>query len=336
MSADKHDSKVSAPPAAAPWLSVVLPCYNESEVILETHRRVTAVCQATGRPYELIVVNDGSGDDTLAKLAQLAKSDPQLVVVNLSRNHGHQAALSAGLHFTRGERILIMDADLQDPPELLPEMLKQMDGGADVVYAQRRTRFGDAPLKRFFCAVYYRLLRWLADTHIPLDTGDFRLISRRVRDLIVAMPERQRFIRGMVSWVGFRQEPILYDRDARFAGQTKYPFSKLFSLAVDGILSSTCKPLRFALPVGIAAITVSFIFGAYALFSWIFVSRTPQGWASLLSAVALFGGFQLVVLGILGEYLGRIYEQTRGRPMFLVESVIRSGEEPPPPSLPPR
>ena len=317
-------------PTSDPWLSVVLPCYNESEVINETHRRVTAVCAAVGRPYELIVVNDGSRDETLPKLRQLTNRDPRLVVVNLSRNHGHQLALSAGLHFTRGERILIMDADLQDPPELLPDMLKQMDTGVDVVYAQRRTRFGDAPLKRLFCAVYYRLLHWLADAHIPLDTGDFRLITRRVRDLIVAMPERQRFIRGMVSWVGFRQEPILYDRDARFAGQTKYPFSKLVALAVDGILSSTCKPLRFALPVGIAAISMSVIFGAYAIFSWLFVSRTPQGWASLMAAVAFFGGAQLVVLGILGEYLGRIYEQTRGRPVFMVELVLHTSEDPSP------
>jgi polyisoprenyl-phosphate glycosyltransferase len=312
-----------------PWLSVVLPCYNEAEVIAETHRRVSAVCAATGKSYELIVVNDGSTDATLARLKQLAKTDPHLVVINLSRNHGHQAALSAGLHFTRGSRILIMDADLQDPPELLPDMMQKMDQGADVVYAQRRTRFGDAPLKRFFCAVYYRLLHWLADTHIPLDTGDFRLISGRVRDLIVTMPERQRFIRGMVSWVGFRQEPILYDRDARFAGETKYPFSKLVALAVDGILSSSAKPLRFALPVGLAAISLSVVFGVYALVSLLFVSKTPQGWASTMAAIAFFGGFQLVVLGILGEYLGRIHEQTRGRPMFLVESVIRATDEPP-------
>ena len=322
-------SPVSAPfadAAASPWLSVVLPCYNEGEVIVETHRRVAAVCRAIGRSYELIVVNDGSRDDTLAKLRELSKTDPNLVVVNLSRNHGHQLALSAGLHFATGERIMIMDADLQDPPELLPEMFKLMDTGVDVVYAQRRTRFGDSLLKRVFCAIYYRLLRWLADTHIPLDTGDFRLITKRVRDLIVAMPERQRFIRGMVSWVGFRQEPILYDRDARFAGETKYPFSKLLALAVDGILSSSSKPLRFALPVGVLAISVSFIFGVYAVISWFFVSRTPQGWASLMAAVAFFGGSQLVVLGILGEYLGRIYEQARGRPMFMVESVMRCSQ----------
>jgi dolichol-phosphate mannosyltransferase len=317
-----------------PYLSVVLPCYNESEVIVETHRRVTAVCVQLGRPYELIVVNDGSRDDTWAKLLQLAKTDRQLVAINLSRNHGHQTALSAGLHFARGDRVLIMDADLQDPPELLPEMLLQMDAGIDVVYAQRRSRLGDAPLKRLFCAAYYRLLRWLAGAHIPLDTGDFRLISRRVRDLIVSMPEQHRFIRGMVSWVGFRQEPILYDRDARFAGESKYPFRKLVALAVNGILSSSSKPLKFALPLGTVAVCASLALGLYALFSHFFVSRTPQGWTSLLCAVAFFGGVQLMVLGILGEYLGRIYEQSRGRPLFLVDQVYRSSSPPeaPPPT----
>jgi glycosyltransferase involved in cell wall biosynthesis len=315
---------VSPSPQPGPWLSVVLPCYNESEVIGETYRRLTAVCGQIGRPYELILVNDGSSDETWPKMLRLTESDPLVVAINLSRNHGHQTALSAGLHFTCGERILIMDADLQDPPELLPAMLQQMDAGADVVYAQRRSRPGDAPVKRLFCAVYYRLLRWLASTHIPLDTGDFRLISRRVRDVIVAMPERQRFIRGMVSWVGFRQEPILYDRDARFAGESKYPLHKLMALAIDGILSSSCKPLKLALPLGVGAVLSSLAFGVYALVSHFFISKTPQGWSSLLCAIAFFGGLQLIVLGVLGEYIGRIHEQIRGRPLFLVDAVVRS------------
>jgi dolichol-phosphate mannosyltransferase len=332
MNDARSSAQASPAPAGAPWLSVVLPCYNEGEVIEETYRRVSAVCRGISRPYELIAVNDGSRDETWPKLLRLAESDPQLVAVNLSRNHGHQLALSAGLHFARGERILIMDADLQDPPELLPAMLRQMDAGADVVYAQRRSRPGDAPFKRLFCALYYRLLRWLADTHIPLDTGDFRLISRRVRDLIVAMPEGQRFIRGMVSWVGFRQESILYDRDARFAGASKYPFHKLLALAIDGILSSSCKPLKFALPLGAAAMISSLAFGLYVLFSHYFVSKTPQGWSSLLCAVAFFGGLQLIVLGVLGEYISRIHEQTRGRPIFVVDAVVRSnGQESEPP-----
>jgi len=309
-----------------PWLSVVLPCFNESEVIAETHRRVNAVCRSIGRPHEIVIVNDGSSDNTWSKLLSLAATDPQLVAVNLSRNHGHQIALSAGLHYARGERILIMDADLQDPPELLPEMLSKMDGGIDVVYARRRSRPGDSLSKRLFCAIYYRLLKRFADTYVPLDTGDFRLISRRVRDLIVAMPERQRFIRGMVSWVGFRQEPVLYDRDARFAGETKYPPCKLLALAVDGVISSSLKPLSFAMVMGAIAVGLSTVFGAYALISWLFVGKTPQGWTSLFFTVVMLGGVQLLALGVLGEYLGRIFEQVRGRPLFMVETVVRANQ----------
>ena len=307
-----------------PYLSVVLPCYNEGQVIRETHRRVTAVCRDVGKDYEIIVVNDGSSDNTGGELRRLTEEDPYLVVVNLSRNYGHQLALSAGLHFARGERVLIMDADLQDPPELLPEMLRKMDEGVEVVYAQRRSRPGDSPAKRVVCALFYRLLDKLADTRIPLDTGDFRLISRRVCDLIVGMPERHRFIRGMVSWVGYRQEAILYDRDARFAGETKYPLRKLVALAVDGIISSSLKPLAYATLIGSVTAVVGFLLLLYALGSWLFVGQTPHGWTSLLISVVLLGGLQLLMLGLIGEYIGRIYEQTRGRPMFLVESVVRS------------
>ncbi len=317
---------ISSPDSAAPYLSIVLPCHNESQVIHETHRRVTAVCRGLDQPYEIIVVNDGSTDGTWAELLRLTREDPHLVAVNLSRNHGHQLALSAGLHFARGQRILIMDADLQDPPELLPGMLRKMDEGVDVVYAKRRSRPGDSTAKRLICALFYRLLDKLADTRIPLDTGDFRLISRRVCDLIVAMPERHRFIRGMVSWVGYRQVPILYDRDARFAGETKYPLGKLLALAVDGIISSSLKPLAFATVIGSITAVIGLLLLFYALSSWLFVGRTPQGWTSLLITVVLMGGLQLLMLGLMGEYLGRIHEQMLGRPMFLVESVVRSDD----------
>jgi polyisoprenyl-phosphate glycosyltransferase len=304
-------------------LSVVLPAYNEEAVIQETHRRTDAVCRSVGKPYEIIIVNDGSRDGTWPALVELAQRHPTVVAVNLSRNHGHQLALSAGLHFARGERVLIMDADLQDPPELLPRLMETMDNGADVVYAQRRSRPGDAPLKRLFCAVFYRLLARLSDAPIQLDAGDFRLMSRRVVDLLRSMPERQRFIRGMVSWVGYRQEAIFYDRDARFAGETKYPFRKLVALAVDGVVSSSLKPLAFATVVGGFAAAVGCALLFYALASWWFVGRTPQGWTSLLIAVVLMGSLQLLMLGILGEYLGRIYAQTRGRPMFMVDQVVQ-------------
>jgi dolichol-phosphate mannosyltransferase len=272
------------------------------------------------------VVNDGSTDGTWAELMRLTQEDQRVVAVNLSRNHGHQLALSAGLHFARGQRVLIMDADLQDPPELLPEMLRKMDQGLDVVYAQRRSRPGDSGMKRLFCAVFYRLLDKLAEARIPLDTGDFRLISRRVCDLLVAMPERHRFIRGMVSWLGYRQEPVFYDRDARFAGETKYPLRKLIRLAVDGIISSSLKPLAFATVIGSISASIGLLMLVYVLYSWLFVGKTPQGWASLLITVVFMGGLQLMVLGVMGEYLGRIHEQMRGRPMFLVESVVRAEE----------
>jgi glycosyltransferase involved in cell wall biosynthesis len=305
-------------------LSVLLPAYNEALVIDETYKRVLKVCDEIGVPYEIIVVDDGSTDETWSRLEDISKNDGNLVAVKLSRNHGHQLALSAGLNFTNGNFILIMDADLQDPPELLPQMITKMRSGAEVVYAQRASRLGDPILKRIFCALYYRLLKKLTDIYIPLDTGDFRLISRRVRDIIVAMPERQRFIRGMVSWVGFKQESIIYDRDARFAGETKYPVSKLVSLAIDGIISSSMKPLAIALPIGFIAVFSSAIFAGYVILSWLAAGHPPQGWTSLLLAIVFLGGIQLLVLGILGEYIGRVFEQTRSRPMFLVDQIIKN------------
>jgi len=257
-------------------------------------------------------------------MLQLAQSDPLMVVVDLSRNHGHQLALSAGLHFCTGERVLIMDSDLQDPPELLPQMLDVMDQGADVVYAQRRSRPGDEPLKRLACAIFYRLLNRLSERPIPLDTGDFRLISRRVADLILQMPERHRFIRGMVSWVGFSQVAFLYDRDKRFAGESKYPFGRLLRLALDGIVTSSTRPLALASYGGLVFAGISLAFIAYALYSWLFIGKTPQGWASLMIVVTLLGSTQLFVLGIIGQYIGRVHEQIRGRPLFIVKNVVRA------------
>ena len=215
--------------AERPYLTFLLPCYNEGTVLAETYRRVKLVGDALGKRYEIVLVNDGSSDDTLAQMLQLAQRDPALVIVNLSRNHGHQLALSAGLHYCAGDRVLILDADLQDPPELLPQMLALMEQGADVVYAQRRSRPGDAWMKRLACAVFYRVLSRLSEIPIPLDSGDFRLISRRVLEVLLQMPERHRFLRGMVSWVGFRQVPFPYDRDKRFAGTTKYPLGRLLA-----------------------------------------------------------------------------------------------------------
>jgi len=308
-----------------PVVSIVLPCLNESQVLTETVRRVSEVCRALLCTSEIVLVNDGSLDDTWSIMQRLAAADATIVAVNLSRNHGHQLALSAGLWAARGDRILIMDADLQDPPELLPEMLQMMDRGVDVVYAQRRTRYGDSLSKRIFCSIYYRIAARLADRPAPLDTGDFRLISRRIRDLLVEMPERSRYIRGMVSWLGFRQEPVFYDRDARFAGETKYPFTQLLSLAMNGILSTSVRPLAVAWLLGGIAMILCGLFLLYALASWIFVGTTPQGWTSLMFAIIFMGGIQMLMLGVIGEYLGRLVNQSRMRPMFLVDSIVRNG-----------
>ena len=318
-------SEVSFGSRERPYLTFLLPCYNEAAVLPETYRRINAVAKALQKSYEIVLVNDGSRDDTLARMLELAQRDPALVVVNLSRNHGHQLALSAGLHFCCGERVLIMDADLQDPPELLPAMLALMEQGADVVYAQRRSRPGDELMKRLACAVFYRLLSRLSELPIPLDSGDFRLISRRVLDLILQMPERHRFLRGMISWVGFRQVPFLYDRDKRFAGTTKYPFGRLLRLALDGVVASSTRPLALASYAGLLFAAAGFVLIIYALYSWWKVGQTPQGWTSLMIVVTVLGSVQLFVLGIIGQYLGRMHEQARGRPLFVVDSVYRSG-----------
>ncbi len=315
---DKHNAAIGSP-----QLSFLLPCYNEGAVLEETYRRVKAVAENLGRSYEIVLVNDGSSDDTLTRMCLLAGLDQFLVIVNLSRNFGHQLALSAGLHYCRGERVLIMDADLQDPPELAPQMMTLMDQGAEVVYAQRRTRPGDQTAKRIACAVFYRLLSKLSEWPIPLDTGDFRLISRRVVEVILRMPERHPFLRGMVSWVGFRQVPVYYDRDARFAGETKYPLGRLIKLALDGIMASSTKPLALASYAGILCAGASLMLIVYALYSWLMGGKTPQGWTSLMIVITLLGSGQLFVLGIIGQYLGRAFEQLRGRPQFVVQEVIK-------------
>lgn len=305
-----------------PFLSVVAPCYNEEDVLPEFYRRTTAVCTELGLPYELVLVNDGSRDATWEQMRSFSRTDPNLVCVNLARNHGHQLALSAGLSVCRGKRILVIDADLQDPPELLPDMLSIMDDGADVVYGQRRRRPGESVFKRWTAAAFYRLLNKLASVPIPRDTGDFRLMSRRVVDTLLAMPERHRFIRGMVSWIGYRQEPLLYDRDPRFAGETKYPLRKMLKLAADGITAFSIVPLRLASWLGIVTSLAGAAFSLAALIAWL--GNGPAGWLGLVAVLMLLGGAQLIGLGIMGEYVGRLYEESKGRPLFLIDNIITS------------
>ena len=304
-------------------LSIVVPCFNEQDSLPEFHRRMSAAAGATGEAYEIVFVDDGSSDRTWEVLRALSATDPTVVAVKLSRNHGHQLALTAGLTQCRGERVLVIDADLQDPPELLGAMLAMLDAGADVVYGQRRSRAGETRFKTATAAVFYRLLRRLVEIDIPLDAGDFRLMSRRALDVLNAMPEHHRFIRGMVSWIGLRQVPILYDRDARYAGETKYPLRKMIRFALDAITGFSVAPLRLASVLGGVAAALSLLLMIYTLGSWLLGHTTP-GWTSLSSIVLLIGSVQLMVLGIIGEYLGRLYIEAKRRPLFVIETVVAS------------
>jgi dolichol-phosphate mannosyltransferase len=285
---------------------------------------VSAVAVAQDGTYEIVLVDDGSRDRTWELMQELAAANPHVVCMKLSRNHGHQLALTAGLSACRGKRVLILDADLQDPPELLPKMMELMDQGAEVVYGQRRQRAGESRRKLVTAALFYRLINRLTDVRIPRDTGDFRLISRRVLDVFLAMPERQRFVRGMIAWLGFRQVAVLYDRDARYAGETKYPFKKMVRLAIDAVTSFSTRPLTLASLLGVAFGLSSFLLLAYTLISWAFLGPVP-GWTSQMVVITLLGGIQLIVLGIQGEYLGRLFEQAKGRPLFLIEEVVGGG-----------
>ena len=312
-----------------PRLSVVIPCMNEELGLPELYRRVTKACRdAVDGDYEVVLVNDGSTDGTWAGMHMLAEQDGHLILVNLARNHGHQLALTAGLSISRGQRVLILDGDLQDPPELLSPMMRLMDEGADVVYGQRRHRAGETFIKTFTARVFYRLLQRLTDVTIPPDTGDFRLMSRRAVDTLKRMPEQHRFIRGMVSWIGFRQVPLLYDRDERYAGETKYPLSKMIRFALDAITGFSILPLRLASILGVVTGFLSLIILVYAIVGWA-LGRTVEGWTSLLAVILIIGSAQLLVLGVIGEYLGRLYIQTKQRPLFVIDEIYRQGARQP-------
>src|SRR5215468_2335462 len=333
MTTQRHDAahqqsllqrSFDEPAGDSPALSVVAPCYNESESLPELHRRVSQVCRdQVGDSYELVLINDGSADGTWSSIRSLAETDPHIVGVNLSRNYGHQLALSAGLSICRGRRILIIDSDLQDPPELLPQMMTLMDQGADVVYGQRENRLGETWFKRASAALFYRLLKRLVDIEIPLDAGDFRLMSRRALDVLNAMPEQHRFIRGMVSWIGLDQRPVVYRRDKRFAGETKYPLRRMLKFAVDAITGFSIQPLRAAVHLGVLLGLGSLALLLITLYGWL-AGETVTGWTSLMTVILLLGSVQLLVLGVIGEYLGRLYLESKHRPLFVIDRVVRS------------
>ncbi|MEA3051843.1 MAG: polyisoprenyl-phosphate glycosyltransferase [Sphingomonadales bacterium] len=305
-----------------PSLSIVVPCYNEEACLAELHGRLTAAARdAAGEDYEIVLVNDGSRDRSWEMMRSLSASDPRLVAINLSRNHGHQLALTAGLDLCSGARILIIDADLQDPPELLSPMLAEMERqSADVVYAVRRARAGETAFKRGTAKLFYRLLSRLAEIEIPLDTGDFRLMSRRSLDALLSLPEQARFIRGMVAWVGFRQVPIAYDRAERHAGQSKYPLSKMVRFALDAVTGFSTAPLRMASHIGLWLVAASVLLLGYIAIGF-FTGSAIQGWTSLMLVVVVLGAAQMFVLGMIGEYLGRLYMESKHRPLYIVAEI---------------
>jgi dolichol-phosphate mannosyltransferase len=307
-------------------LSVVVPCYNEEAVLRATHERLTSVLAGMSTlDYELIFVNDGSRDDTQLILTQLQLVDPHVRVLLLSRNFGHQIAVTAGLEEAGGDAVVIIDADLQDPPEVIPQMVALWREGSEVVYGLRIDRQGESTFKLWTAKVFYRLINRLSETKMPFDAGDFRLLDRRVVDVINSMPERARFLRGMVSWAGFRQVSLPYERAARHAGESKYPLTKMISFAMDGIISFSLVPLKVAIWTGFLAIWIAVAGIIVAIVDRILEKNLTRGWASLFVAVLFMGGVQLVSLGIIGEYLGRIYTEVKRRPLYVVQERLGFG-----------
>jgi dolichol-phosphate mannosyltransferase len=306
-------------------LSVVAPIFNERESVEELLRRL-AVALAPLGDYEIVLVDDGSTDGSWETLRQLALHDDHLRLLRLSRNFGHQIALTAGLDAARGDAVVLIDGDLQDPPEVIPQLVARWEEGFDVVYAVREQRDGESRLRLLAIALYYRALRRMAATDIPADTGDFRLLSRRAVDSLARMPERARYLRGMTSWIGFRQVGVTYRRDARYAGASKYPLRKLIRLASDGIASFSVTPIRLLTRLGVVMIVFCAGVLAWTLYTRFFTHDAPQGWTSVLAVVLLLGGVQMVGMGIVGQYIARIFEETKQRPLYFVAEMIERGE----------
>jgi dolichol-phosphate mannosyltransferase len=304
-------------------ISVVVPCFDEAPVIRETHARLVATLERLVEArFEILYVDDGSRDGTLSTLRAMQQSDERVRVISLSRNFGQQIAVTAGLEHAAGDAVALIDADLQDPPEVILEMVERWRAGVDVAYGVRTEREGETLLKLWTAKVFCRTLNRLSDVDIPLDAGDFRLMDRRVVDALLAMPERDRFVRGLVAWVGFRQEPVHYSRAVRFAGRTKYPLRKMLRFASDGILSFSLVPLRFAVYMGFAASALALAGIFYALLLRLFTDTWVTGWTLLFIAVLFLGGVQLVFLGVIGEYLGRVYGEVKRRPLYLVKERL--------------
>ncbi len=305
-----------------PVYSIVAPCFNEEGVLHELHRRICEVMDPTGEAWELVLVNDGSSDRTPEIMRELRASDPRVKVVDFARNFGHQIAVTAGLDYAQGDAVIVIDADLQDPPEVILQMIARWKEGYEVVYAVRTERKGETWFKEFTAKLFYRIIYRITDVDIPLDTGDFRLMDCKVVDAMKHMKERHRFIRGMTSWIGFRQTGVYYARAERFAGETHYPIRKMLKFALDAITGFSYAPLQIATYLGFSIAGLSAIGAIVVILARLFGEAPFHGQATTLVAVLFLGGVQLITLGIIGEYLGRIYDEVKGRPLYIVREAL--------------
>jgi glycosyltransferase involved in cell wall biosynthesis len=305
-----------------PLISLIVPAFNEQEVIPALHQRLQALLSRIDGEAEVIFVDDGSADATHQLLSEICRADPRFKLLRFARNFGHQAAISAGIEHARGDAVVVMDADLQDPPEVVLELIARWREGGQIVNAVRKRRAGEGLFKRLSAALFYRVLETLSDTKLPPDVGDFRLIDREVADVFRSMPERNRYVRGMLAWVGFRQVNVYFTREGRGAGQTHYSLASMVRLAANGIIGFSIAPLRFFLAVGLLTSIAAFVLAILAIAARLFGAYVVPGWASIFVVVLFLGGAQLFVLGVIGEYIGRIYDEVKGRPLYVVESSV--------------
>jgi len=308
----------------APVLSIVVPVYNETEVLPEFYCRLAALLRTIQLTSEIIFVNDGSTDPSLQAMRALQASDTRIAIVNLSRNFGKEIAVTAGLDHVRGDAAVVIDADLQDPPEVIPALVEKWHEGYDVVYARRRQRDGDTWLKRTTAALFYRVMRHIGDMPIPENTGDFRLLNRRCIDAVVSCRERRRFMKGLFAWVGFKQAAVIYDRAPRLVGKTKWSYWRLWNLAIEGITSFTIAPLKLAAYLGLVTAVGALLYAAYILGRTLVLGRDLPGYASVMVAILFLAGVQLIAMGVIGEYVGRIFVEVKGRPLYLLDAYISS------------
>lgn len=306
--------------------SVVVPVYNEEAVIAEAYKRLTRVMESLGERYEIIFVNDGSRDKTLELAKKICDEDKRVRLISFSRNFGHQSAITAGMKHSSGAAIIVIDADLQDPPEVIPDMIMKWKEGCNVVYGRRIKREGETLFKKTTARIFYRALNHLADVEIPEDTGDFRLIDRNVCNVLNELPERNRYVRGLVSWAGFKQADVKFVREERFAGVTKYPFKKMLKFAADAIVSFSSKPLRFSMYLGAAASIAGFIYLTVVICKILFTDIAVPGWSPAVAASLAFSGVMLIMTGILGEYTSRIYDEVKGRPLYIISYKRNFGD----------